>query len=62
MAGPGWAPGLDGVDDGPLVAPVETGGVVWQAASKTATDTADMVTLRRLRKLLVGKRFNDIGD
>jgi hypothetical protein len=64
IAGPGRATGLDGVDVGPVpvLVDVEGGSVVWQAASKTATDTVDMVTLRRLIKLLFGNRFNDIGD
>jgi hypothetical protein len=58
MAGPGWATGLG---DGWLGAGVVS-GVVWQAASRTATETAIAGTLRRRSADSLAKRFNDIGD
>ncbi|EOA02620.1 hypothetical protein HFRIS_021481 [Herbaspirillum frisingense GSF30] len=61
MAGPGWTVGLaGGWPTGGVVS-----GVVWQAASRTATETANAGTLRRLSEARLKerfKRFNDIGD
>ncbi|WP_414735682.1 hypothetical protein [Herbaspirillum chlorophenolicum] len=41
---------------------VVTGGVVWQAASSTAAETANAGTLRRFNTGKVARRFNNIGD
>lgn len=58
MAGPGWAVGRG---EGWLTPGVVT-GVVWQAASRTATEMAIAGTLRRRSEESLVKRFNDIGD